>query len=106
MSLSPQCRLILKALMISVALNCVLLVMSVFGGSPEGGSLVARIADAIAAPPGAIAQRVFAPKKHSVGAFVAAATESLAWSIIFYAIVALLILEGFNFLRKRRGANG
>jgi hypothetical protein len=108
-NLGPQSRLLLKALALSVALNVVMIVLSALGGVPGGGSLVQRIADALAAPPGAIAQRVFAPKEHSAGAFAAAAAESLAWSIFFYGIVAWVILESVSVCqwigRRRREAH-
>jgi hypothetical protein len=99
-SLPPQCRLALKALAASVVVNGVMMVMSVLGGSRGSGSLALRISDTIAAPPGAIAQRIFAPKEHSVGAFVAAATESLVLSIVFYLIVAWVILEAVSVYQR------
>ena len=106
---SPQSRLLLKALVVSVVLNGVMLVMSALGGALGNGSLVLRMADGIAAPPGAIAERVLAPKEHSLGAFAAAAAESLVWSIVFYAIVAWVILESVSvwrwMARRRREAH-
>jgi hypothetical protein len=92
-----QRQLMLKALTISIAVNGAMVFMSLLGG-PE--SLLVRIADAIAAPPGVIAKWVFQPREHSVGAFVAAAAESLGFSVLFYAIAVLLILKAVNWLRS------
>lgn len=70
----------------SFALNAALITISLLGGSQNGGSIVLRIADTIAAPPGVQAERVFAPSEHSVGAFAVAAAASLMWSLFFYAV--------------------
>jgi hypothetical protein len=108
MTASLQRRILLKAVIISVILNCGMVLMSLPGHSPTGTSAMVRIADAIAAPPGLIAERIFAPREHSVGAFIAAAAESLAFSVIFYAVVALVILGAASWIqlgrRERHGS--
>lgn len=86
MTANLQGRLVRQALMISIALNGVVVLISLFGGSPERGSWVVRVADAIAAPPGVIAKWAFQPKEHAVWAFIAAAAESLVCSVVFYAL--------------------
>lgn len=101
--LGPQSRLLLKALTLSLAVNGLMVVMSALGGGQGSRSFILRIADAIAAPPSAIAQHVFAPKEHSVGAFAAAAAEFLMWSIAFYAIIAAAILETVSVCRRMAG---
>lgn len=100
----PQRRLFLKALLVSLLVNGLMVLMSFFAGAPGIGSFMVRVADTIAGPPGMIAKWAFRPREHSVGAFVAAAGESLVFSILFYAAAALLILEAANFL-ARKSAN-
>jgi len=95
----PQRRLVLVALIVSIALNGAMILMSVLAGVPAVGVFLVRIADAIAATPGLIAKLAFQPHEHSVGAFVAAAAESLIFSVFFYAIAALLVLEAVGWLR-------
>lgn len=87
----------LTALVISAVLNGGMILMSLAGSE----SVVARFADAIAAPPGVIIRRAFQPREHSVGALVGAAAGSLAFSVVFYAIVALIILEIVSHYRFR-----
>jgi hypothetical protein len=52
-----------------------------------------KAADAIATPPAVIANRLFAPKEHSIHAFVAAALSSLLCSFLFYMIVSYGLIE-------------
>jgi hypothetical protein len=95
----PQQRLVLAALIASIALNGAMILMSVLAGVPGVGAFPLRISDAIAAPPGLIVKWVFQPHEHSVGAFVVAAVESLIFSVFFYVIAALLVLEAVGWLR-------
>jgi hypothetical protein len=105
---SPQRRLLLQAAIASLVLNLAIILMSFLGGSPEGGSVVVRIADAIAAPPGVVAEWAFRPHGHTPGALLAGAAECLACSIAFYAVLALVFLEAVMCVRaglcKMRGA--
>jgi hypothetical protein len=101
-------RRILTASMISVALNGVLIVLSLLALG-ENRSVAGRIADAIAAPPGKVAEQIFAPavqifapKDHSIGTFLLGAAASLLWSIVFYAMIAMLALEWRSSVDKRR----
>lgn len=96
MQAPPQRRLFLKALIVSILLNGLMILLSMFSGTSGVRSLMVRIGDAIAAPPGVIARWAFQPREHSVGAFVTAAGESLVFSILFYAAAALLLLEAAN----------
>jgi hypothetical protein len=89
--------LVLKAVAFSSLLNLCLVLTAFCGVSGGSCSTVVRIADAIAAPPGVIAQLVLSPKQHTAHAFAVAAAESLVWSFVFYALVAWVALE---FLRR------
>jgi hypothetical protein len=103
--MSAQRRLMATASIISVVINVALVSMSFIGSSLGSGSWISRVADAIAAPPGVIAERAFEPRDHSTGALVAAAAESLACSIAFYGIVALVVLEAVHFGRATHHPN-
>ncbi len=56
------------------------------------GSIYVKVADAIAAPPGCISNRLFAPNEHSLGAFVGASLGSLIFSFLFYAIISYALI--------------
>lgn len=103
MTTRAKSGLVLKAVAFSALLN-LCLVLSEFAAVPKGGdrSLFVRIADAIAAPPGLISQIAFAPKQHTVHAFVLAAAESLICSFVFYALVAWAVLELLRLWKMRR----
>jgi hypothetical protein len=77
-------RLIRWSLLISTLIN-VFLVSSAFVGGR--GSIYVKTANAIAAPPGVIANRFLAPREHSADAFVYSALLSLAFSFLFYGVV-------------------
>jgi len=86
-------RSVLLAVALSALLN-LLLALSAFAGVRKGErNLFGRIADAIAAPPGIIANALFAPKQHSVHAFAFAAVMSLICSFVFYALLIWGVLE-------------
>jgi len=63
-------------------------------------SMYVKAADAIATPPGVIANRFFAPKEHSTHAFVAAALSSLVCSFLFYMIVFYALIESILWLKS------
>jgi hypothetical protein len=66
------------------------------------GSIYVKVADAIAAPPGFISNRLFVPKQHSTNAFVAAALGSLVFSFLFYAIISFALIYAARRLRSWR----
>lgn len=72
-------RLIVKAIAISVILN-VIMVASAFTAQ---SSNFTRFANALAAPPGIIIARVFAPGQHTMPAFAASALEALFFPSFF-----------------------
>jgi hypothetical protein len=92
MRITPDRRQITRALVISVIINCGMILLSLSGRLP-GGQVGIRISDALAAPTSIMSGRVFAPKEHTVTAFIGAAAASLAFSICFYAVVALVLLK-------------
>jgi hypothetical protein len=65
-------------------------------------SIYVKVADAIAAPPGFISNRLFVPKEHSTDAFVATALGSLIFSFLFYAIMSFFLISAVRRLRSWR----
>lgn len=92
----------MRAAIISFLLNLGLALSAVYPGSQGSPSLLARIADIIAAPPGAIAKLAFSPQQHTADAIIVAAAESLACSFLFYLLIAWVILKGANGIRRAR----
>ena len=104
MRIIPDRRQIMSALLISMIINLGMILLSFSDGLP-GGQVGVWISDALAAPAGVVADRVFAPKEHTVTAFIGAAAASLAFSICFYTVVALLLLKVISH-RASEGARG
>ena len=105
MTTRDKSGLVLKAVAFSALLN-LFLVLSEFAAAPKGGdrSLFVQIADAIAAPPGLVAKMAFAPKQHTVNAFVVSAAESLICSFVFYVLLAWAVLKLLHLWQMRRTA--
>jgi hypothetical protein len=97
-----QNRRIKNAISISVLINLCMLLAAFFPGRHH---VLTQFSDIIAAPPGVIINLVFAPNQHSPGAFMFAAAESLALSVLFYAVVAWVILKVASFIRSRAGGS-
>jgi hypothetical protein len=89
--------LITRSIVISTAINVFLLSSAFVGGRD---SICVKTANAIAAPPGVIANRFLAPEGHSVGAFVYPALLSLAFSFLFYGIVSWLFVQAIVRLKS------
>ena len=100
MKRSAHLRLASKALVTSIVVNCGMILASFAGDPTKDRSLLVRVADAIAWPPGVFIDRLFAPRQHTLGAFLGAITESLAFSVLFYSVVVLAILEAVGFLQR------
>lgn len=101
-------RFVLQAIAISAVLN-LCLVLSEFAGVQNGyRSFFVRIADAIASPPGVIANLFLAPRQHTVHAFVLAAAESLVCSFVFYVLFIWAVREILNLwiVRRNQRADG
>ena len=100
MGLKFRGRLLFKAFIISLILNSGLAFLA-FYDNAQKPSVLTRIADAVAAPPGVIANFIFAPKQHSYPAFVKAVVGALLCSVVFYAVVTWAVLILVSYLRSR-----
>jgi hypothetical protein len=101
MNIVPQRHLAVKAVLISLALNAGMVVAALLGSLFGERSLLTRVSDLVAAPPGLIAERAFQPRDHSAGALIVSMSASLTFSIVFYAVIVLAILEAVRFGRLR-----
>jgi len=63
------------------------------GGAQGRSTLLARLSDVLSAPPGIIITLCCAPRQHSAGALFLSFVEATGISILFYGLVAWLILE-------------
>jgi hypothetical protein len=100
MGLKARGRLLFKAIAISLILNFGLALSSLFYNGQEP-SVLSRVADAVAAPPGVVANWIFAPKQHSYPAFLKAMVGALLCSVVFYAVVAWGVLRFISYLRSK-----
>ena len=76
------------------------LISSTAVGGPR--SIYVKVADAIAAPPGFISNRLFVPKEHGTNAFVAGALGSLTFSFFFYSLIFFFLICAIRRLRSFR----
>jgi len=95
-------RVFFWSIAISGILNGFLLSSAFIDSAGGKKSLYVRLADLVAAPPGYIANQMFAPKEHTAGAFIAAAIASLVFSIFFYTVVSWMILRVLQLLQSVR----
>jgi hypothetical protein len=86
-------RLFTKALVGSVVLNVLMIAAGLSGGANGRSTLLTRLSDVLAAPPGIIITHCCAPRQHSGGAFLLSIVEATGISVLFYGLVAWLILE-------------
>jgi len=90
-----QHRLLLKATVFSLVLNLGLVLSAIVPS-------LARVADIVAAPPGIIIKLLISPPAHSPSAFIVAAAESLACSIVFYLLIAWVVLKVAQVIKRQR----
>ncbi|HWG20673.1 MAG TPA: hypothetical protein VG225_09085 [Terracidiphilus sp.] len=95
---APKRGLLRWSVASSAVINAFMISAAVVGPN----TLYRKVADAIAAPPGIVANRFFAPREHSVSAFLGAALLSLAFSFVFYGAVSWILVRGFIRLRSLR----
>jgi hypothetical protein len=86
-------RLCIRALVISVVVNVLMIGAGVTGGVQEKSTRFARLSDIMAAPPGVIISRCCGPQQHTAGAFFVSIAEATVISILFYGVMALAVLE-------------
>jgi len=86
MTKHPQLRRILVALIISGLLNGILLLLDIFTGS-----VLSKTAEILLSPGGAVTKRLV-PVGHDTAHFLLAIAVSIASSVIFYMLVAWIIL--------------
>jgi hypothetical protein len=95
-----QGRLFTKALVASVVINVLMIATGPSGGTQGRSNLLTRLSDVLAAPPGLIINRCFAPSGHTGGAFLLGILEVTTISILFYSVVAWVVLELGYWLKK------
>ena len=99
----PRCshsQLFTKALLASGVLNALMIVAGLSGGAQGRSTLLTRLSDAVAAPPGIIITHCCAPHEHTARAFLLSVVEATGVSVLFYGLIAWLILELVYWKRK------
>ncbi|MGA7631204.1 MAG: hypothetical protein WCB11_10575 [Terriglobales bacterium] len=86
-------RLFAKVLVVSVVLNVLMIAAGLSGGAQGRSTLLTRLSDVVAAPPGMIIKHCCAPRQHTSGAFFLSVLAATGISILFYSLAAWLILE-------------
>jgi hypothetical protein len=95
-------RLLFWSVASSALVNAFLISSAFASGAGGKKSLYVRLADLISAPPGYIANQMFAPSEHTASAFATAATASLVCSFFFYGVVSWLILRTLLMIQSAR----
>ena len=85
-------NLLYTALAISCSLNCCIIVFGTLGDLSTHMSVLAKVARALATPPGFLFGWLIQPKVQSISAIIIASVEGLIGSIAFYTLVAWVIL--------------
>jgi len=97
-------RLFTQAFVASVLLNVLTIVAGLAGGAQGRSTLLTRLSDIIAAPPGIIITHCCAPHQHTGGAFFLSILEATGISILFYGLAAWFILELIYWSKGARAA--
>jgi hypothetical protein len=98
-------RLFTKALVASGVLNALMIMAGLSGGAQGRSTFLTRLSDVVAAPPGTIITHCCAPLEHTARAFIWSMVEATGISILFYGLIAWLILE-LVYWKKRAYAAG
>ena len=86
-------HLFAKSFVASVVLNALMIAAGISGGAQGRSTLLTRFSDAVAAPPGIVVTRCCAPNQHNARAFFLSVVEVTGISILFYGLIAWLVLE-------------
>jgi|SRR5215469_12261932 len=99
-----QGRLFTKALVASVVLNVLMIAAGISGGAQGRSTLLTRLSHVLAAPPGLIIDRCCAPSGlFEGGSLLLAILEVTTISILFYCVVAWVVLGLVHWLKKALG---
>lgn len=96
-----QNSLTFKALSISTSLNGLLVFFGVLGNLVKALSGLTWISTAIAAPPARLVGWMLKPKGSSFGEIIAASVGAFFVSILFYTVVAWIVLRLWTYLHSR-----
>lgn len=103
MSRNPQSRRIFAALGVSCAINVVWFTLDALAGpTTYHPSRLSKIAGALGYPGGTIADWL-APRGHDAAYFIGGALIAVASSLLFYAVLAWVILTILAWLPSRAG---
>jgi hypothetical protein len=97
--------MLFRAISISVFLNCLMVVSGTIADLLKSLSGLAMVSSIIATPPGILLRLIMPLNGHSVGTFVAGAIAALAFSFVFYTLVAWTILWLLATRRSSQSAN-
>jgi hypothetical protein len=96
--------MITQAFVASVLLNVVTIAAGLSGGAQGRSTLLTRLSDFVAAPPGIIITHCCTPDQHTGKAFFSSVLEATGISILFYGLAAWLILEAVYWSKRTRAA--
>jgi hypothetical protein len=109
MKIGGRYRRAYVALIISITVNCVVGVIAAVAYSrpPQSHSRLARVLDALAAPPNAVAE-MLAPSGHGAAHFLGVSVLAFMLSVVSYGGIAwlvLLIVPKFRVLIRRQSSS-
>src|SRR5271170_6884189 len=91
-----------KAFALSMCLNGLMVALGTLARFAKPLSVLTVVSDAIAAPPAFLFGWIVRPKTNQIAAYIFAAFAGLILSILFYALVAWIILRLIAYLRASR----
>ena len=93
MSTKFRHSLLFKAFLISMGLNSLMILSGTLADLVKPLALLGKLSSVIAALPGFVLRLVIQPKLHSVSGIIMAMVEGLLGSIVFYTVVAWIVLR-------------
>ena len=97
--------MLFRAISISVFLNCLMVVSGTIADLLKPLSGLAVVSSIIATPPGILLRWIMPLNSHSVGTVVTGAIVALAFSFVFYTLIAGMILWLWAYRRSSQSAN-
>jgi len=94
-------RLLRNALWISLVINSLMFLLGLVRPSHGQPSVLARVSDWLAEPPGFLINRLVPPAGHTPGSVFLAITESIVLSLLFYFVCAWIVLFLWQSVRAK-----
>src|ERR1700722_15703199 len=102
MRTSVRKSLLFKAVIVSINLNALMILLGMIGNFVKSLSVLGAVSKVIAAPPGVLMRLLLHPRANSPVAIVAVMFGGLVVSIIFYPVIAWIVLRLMAYRRSSK----